>query len=305
MKIADYKITSGAFVAPMAGVTDVAFRNICIRYKAALTCTEMVSVQGLFYQPKKSMELIESDCGTPQVVQVFGAQPKMVAEMVNKYCTNFDIIDINMGCPAPKIVKGGAGSALMQTPEVAFDIVKAVADKTGKPVTCKIRSGWDDDSINAVDFAGGLERAGVSLVALHARTRMQYYSGKADRELIRKTKQALSIPLVGNGDVKSAQDAKQMMELTGCDAVMVGRSAQGRPYIFRQIHELLENGKEWEAPGLKERMADALEHAEGLSAQYGEKKRRSNDAQASCVVYKRRKRGRKAQEYGRKSEFSG
>ena len=160
MKIADFEIPSGAFLAPMAGVTDVAFRNICIRYKVALTCTEMVSVQGLFYQPIKSLELIEPDCGTPQVVQVFGSQPKMVAEMVNKHCTSFDIIDINMGCPAPKIVKGGAGSALMQTPDVAFDIVKAVADKTGKPVTCKIRSGWDDNSINAVDFRGRLGARG-------------------------------------------------------------------------------------------------------------------------------------------------
>jgi tRNA-dihydrouridine synthase B len=195
----------------------------------------------------------------------------MMADMAERYCTEFDIIDINMGCPAPKIVKGGAGSALMRTPQNAFDIVKAVVDKTRKPVTCKIRAGWDDGSVNAIEFAQGLEDAGASSITLHARTREQYYSGKADWELIKKIKQAVSVPVIGNGDVACAKDAKAMMDLTGCDAVMVGRGAQGRPYLFEQIKHFLDTGQELPTPGLEERMQDAVEHARGLCEIFGEK----------------------------------
>ena len=191
--------------------------------------------------------------------------------MVAKYLISFDIIDINMGCPAPKIVRGGAGSALMKTPDTAYGIVKAVVDKTGKPVTCKIRSGWDADNINAVEFAGGLQDAGAKLVAVHARTRDQYYSGSADWGLIKAVKEALNIPVAGNGDVKDAQDAERMLKETGCDMVMVGRAAQGRPYVFGQIRDYLTNGKKTEKPAFTLRMADALEHAEGLCELYGEK----------------------------------
>ena len=194
----------------MAGVTDVVFRNICKKYEAALTCTEMISVQGLFYQPKKSLEIMKiEDCEGPHIVQIFGSVPSLMADMAKKYCADFDIIDINMGCPAPKIVKGAAGSALMKTPQIAFDIVKAVVDKVDKPITCKIRSGWDEKSINALEFASGLEKAGAKLITLHARTKSQYYSGKADWDLIKSVKENLSIPLVGNGDVHDAKDAKK------------------------------------------------------------------------------------------------
>jgi tRNA-dihydrouridine synthase B len=271
MKIADYEIPDGAYLAPMAGITDVIFRNICKRYGAALTCTEMVSVQGLFYQPQKSLKLIRKQNEGPHIAQIFGSDPRLMACMAKKHLKDFDIIDINMGCPAPKIVKGGAGSALMKEPQKAADIVAAISGETGKPVTCKIRSGWDAGSVNAVDFSLGLQKAGAALITLHARTRDQYYSGDADWDLIKKLKCVLDIPVVGNGDVKNAQDAKRMMDYTGCDGVMVGRPAQGRPYIFRQIKDYLENGALTGKPDLKQRMADALEHAEGLSAIYGEK----------------------------------
>ncbi len=272
MKIGNFDIAGGAYLAPMAGVTDVVFRNICKKYEAALTCTEMVSVQGLFYQPKKSLELMKKDAGSgPHIMQIFGANPKLMADMVLKHCMDFDIIDINMGCPVPKIVKGGAGSALMKTPQIAYDIVKAIADKTDKPITCKIRSGWDEDNINALDFAQGLEKAGAKLITLHARTKNQYYSGKADWDLIKNLKENLNIPLVGNGDINSAQDAKKMIDYTGCDAVMVGRAAQGRPYIFKQIKDYLEKGVESEKPILRQRMDDVLEHAVGLVEIFGEK----------------------------------
>ena len=271
MQINGIDIPEGAYLAPMAGITDVVFRNICKRYQASLTCSEMVSVQGLFYQPKKSLELMRKEDTGPHVVQIFGAEPKMMADMARKYCMDYDIIDINMGCPAPKIVKGAAGSALMKTPDIAFDIVKAVCDSTGKPVSCKIRSGWDKQSINAIEFAQGLEEAGASLITLHARTREQYYSGEADWDLIKKLKESVNIPVVGNGDIKCAEDAKKMIEHTGCDGVMVGRAAQGRPYIFKQIKTYLETGEVPDKPGFTQRMQDALEHARGLCAIFGEK----------------------------------
>ena len=231
----------------------------------------MVSAQGLFYQPKKSLELMRKEDIGPHVVQIFGADPKMMADMARKYCMNFDIIDINMGCPAPKIVKGGAGCTLMKTPDTAFDIVKAVRGATGKPVTCKIRSGWDRENTNAIEFAKGLETAGAALITLHARTREQYYSGEADWGLIKRLKDSVSIPVVGNGDIKCAGDAARMMELTGCDAAMVGRAAQGKPYIFQQIKTYLETGSVPDRPSFSRRMQDALEHAQGLCAIFGEK----------------------------------
>ncbi len=271
MNIGNLKISAGAYLGPMAGVTDVVFRTICKKYGAALTCTEMVSVQGLFYQPKKSLELMQKDTGTPQLIQIFGSEPKMMADMAQKHCKDYDIIDINMGCPAPKIVKGGAGSALMQTPQLAFDIVRAVADKTQKPVTCKIRAGWDESSVNAVEFAGGLQEAGASCVAIHARTRQQYYSGKADWALIKSVKDALNIPVIGNGDVNCALDAKRMLDETGCDMVMVGRAAQGKPYIFEQIKAYLEAGEITDVPCIEQRIKDALQHAQGLCELFGER----------------------------------
>jgi tRNA-dihydrouridine synthase B len=255
----------------MAGVTDAVYRSICKKYGAALTCTEMVSMAGLYYQPKASKELMIKEKGAgPYVIQIFGSDPKMMSEMAKKYCMDYDIIDINMGCPAPKIVKGGAGSALMKTPDLAREIVERVVGETGKTVTCKIRSGWDDDSINAVEFATLMQDAGAKCIAVHARTRQLYYSGEADWSLIKKVKKSIDVPLIGNGDIKTAIDAKKMIDETGCDGIMVGRAAQGRPFLFEQIKTYLEKGELIEKPSLEKRMNDVLEHANGLLEIYPE-----------------------------------
>lgn len=271
MKIGEFQIREGAYLAPMAGVTDAIYRSICKRYGAALTCTEMVSMAGLYYQPKASRALMTMEKGDgPYIIQIFGSDPKMMSQMAKKYCMNYDIIDINMGCPAPKIVKGGAGSALMKTPEIAREIVESVIGETGKTVTCKIRAGWDDDSINAVEFATLMQDAGVKCIAVHARTRQQYYSGEADWNLIKKVKEVVDVPVIGNGDIRSAQDAKRMIDETGCDGIMVGRASQGRPFLFEQIKTYLEKGELIEKPNLKKRMDDVIEHASGLLEIYGE-----------------------------------
>ncbi|MCK5129333.1 MAG: tRNA-dihydrouridine synthase, partial [Clostridiales bacterium] len=181
------------------------------------------------------------------------------------------IIDINMGCPAPKIVKGGAGSALMKTPDIAEEIVKAVAGETGKIVTCKIRSGWDEDTINAIPFAKRMQKAGAQMICLHARTRQQFYADHADWTLISQLKNEIGIPLIGNGDIKSAVDAKRMLDETGCDGIMVGRVAQGRPYLFEQIKTFFETGNVIKKPSIETIMSDAVRHAKGLLGIYGER----------------------------------
>ncbi len=271
MKIGSFDIENGACLAPMAGVTDVVYRSICKKYGAVLTCTEMVSTAGLFYSPKLSRALITMEKGTsPHVIQIFGADPKMMSHMAKKYCMNYDIIDINMGCPTPKIVKGGAGSALMMKADIAADIIKSVKDETGKIITCKIRSGWDDDNINAIEFAQKMQRAGASLITLHARTKKQYYTGSADWELIKKLKKQIDIPVIGNGDIKTPFDAKKMLESTKCDGIMVGRAAQGRPYLFEQIKTYLNTGTLIPKPNTNNIMKDALNHALGLADIYGQ-----------------------------------
>ncbi len=274
MKIGNVELQNNIFLAPMAGVTDLPFRRICKKYGAGLVYSEMVSAKGLYYSDKKTSELmrIASD-ERPCAIQIFGSDPEIMAEIVPKVMEyKPEIIDINMGCPAPKIVNNGDGSALLKNPELIGRIVRAVTDASPVPVTVKIRKGWNSGSVNAVEAAKIIEENGAAAVTVHGRTREEYYSGAADWDIIREVKQAVSIPVIGNGDIWQAEDAKRLIEYTGCDAVMVARGAQGNPFIFRQINELFNRGSVSFRPTPKERLAQALEHAEALAEFKGEQR---------------------------------
>ncbi len=274
MKIGNVTIPGRLALAPMAGVTDLAFRTICRRYGAAYTITEMVSAKALCYQDKKTMPIMELGEGeTPAAVQVFGcdldALERAAAIIAEK--AGPDIIDINMGCPMPKVANNGDGSALMRTPQLAQDVVRAVRRGAGDiPVTVKMRLGWDKGSINCVDFAKGLEDAGAAAIAVHGRTRAQLYSGKADWAYIRAVKQAVSIPVIANGDVFAPEDAVRILEQTGADMAMLGRGTFGAPWIFRQANAAL-NGEEIPPPPSVEERADlAMDQFRLAAAHKGE-----------------------------------
>jgi nifR3 family TIM-barrel protein len=255
----------------MAGVTDLPFRRICAQMGAALTYTEMVSAKGLYYSPEKSATLLSGGGEfRPAAVQLFGNEPELMADMAERYCADYDMIDINMGCPVPKVVKAGQGSALMRQPDWAARIVETLVRRTGKPVTAKIRKGWDGGHVNAVEFAERLQDAGAAAIAVHGRTREQYYSGKADWEIIAQVKRKLAIPVIGSGDIYTARDAKEMLESTGCDFVMAARGAQGNPWLFTQINAMLE-GMPVIQPTLEEKAAVALRHAQKLCNLRGER----------------------------------
>jgi len=243
MKIGDVKIESKLLLAPMAGVTDAAFRAVCAEFGYGLAYTEMISAKALLYKDKKTFGLlIKADEEPEPVVQIFGSDTdaiKYATELLNK--TNTPIIDINMGCPAPKVVKNGEGSALMKDLDKAANVIKAAVEVSNKPVTVKIRSGWNKDNINAVEFSLMAQECGVAAVAVHPRTRDMYYSGKADWEIIKKVKEKLDIPVIGGGDVFFASDVNKMIEVTNCDAVMVARGAMGNPWIFRDFKALENN----------------------------------------------------------------
>lgn len=272
MKIGNVVLENNIFLAPMAGVTDMPFRILCKEQGCGLVYTEMVSAKGMHYNDVKSEKLTEIDeREMPASVQIFGSDPGIMAEIAHKLdSSNASIIDINMGCPTPKITKNGEGSALMLKPALIGQIVKAVSQATNKPVTVKIRKGWDESRVNAVEIAKIAQENGAKAIAVHGRTREQFYSGKADWEIIARVKEAVGIPVVGNGDVTCPEDAENMLKLTGCDAVMVGRAAQGNPWIFRRILSYLEKGELLPEPTNEEKLDMIIRHMRMLVELKGE-----------------------------------
>lgn len=241
----------------MAGVTDLPFRLLAKEMGCGLVYSEMVSDKGLVYNNCHTVEMLKVDeRERPIAIQIFGSDPDSMsrAAQIVEASGAADIIDMNMGCPTPKIVKNGEGSALMKTPELAYEIMKNVVQSVKLPVTVKIRKGWDENSVNAVQMAELANRAGIAAVAVHGRTREQFYTGQADWEIIRRVKQAVDIPVIGNGDVRSPQDAQRLLAETGCDGVMIGRAAQGNPWLFRQVAYFLAHGELVPLPSLLERI---------------------------------------------------
>ena len=263
LNIGGVPLKSHAVLAPMAGVSDRAYRELCVRFGAAYCVSEMVSSKALSFNSKKSEELMEiSDLERPCGIQIFGDDPKCMADAAKHALENKpDIIDINMGCPAPKISSNGSGSALMKNPRLCGEIVKAVTAVTDIPVTVKIRKGWDDDSVNAVEVAKICESAGAAAITVHGRTRQQYYKPPVDYDIIRAARESVSVPVIANGDVDSAERAKEVMDITGCDLVMIGRATLGNPWIFSQINAYLENPNvKIHTPDLEERLGVMIEH---------------------------------------------
>lgn len=263
LNIGGVPLKSHAVLAPMAGVSDRAYRELCVRFGAAYCVSEMVSSKALSFNSKKSEELMEiSDFERPCGIQIFGDDPKCMADAAKHALENKpDIIDINMGCPAPKISSNGSGSALMKNPRLCGEIVKAVTAVTDIPVTVKIRKGWDDDSVNAVEVAKICESAGAAAITVHGRTRQQYYKPPVDYDIIKAVRESVSVPVIANGDIDSAERANEVMDITGCDLVMIGRATLGNPWIFSQINAYLENPNvKIYTPDLEERLGVMIEH---------------------------------------------
>ncbi|MCI8490302.1 MAG: tRNA dihydrouridine synthase DusB [Lachnospiraceae bacterium] len=266
LRIGNVTLENNLILAPMAGVTDLPFRILCKEQGAGLSCMEMVSAKAILYKNKNTKELLTIDKREhPVSLQLFGSDPEIISEIARQIEElPFDILDINMGCPVPKVVNNGDGSALMKQPLLAGKIIEKTAKAIQKPLTVKIRKGFDEAHVNAVELAHIAEECGAAAVAVHGRTREQYYSGGADWEIIRQVKEAVNIPVIGNGDLFTGEDVKKMERQTGCDGFMVGRGAQGNPWIFKQMLFYLETGKELPKPSMEEMVRMTLRHAKML-----------------------------------------
>lgn len=263
LKIGNVELENRYILGPMAGVTDLPFRLLCREQGAGLLCMEMVSAKAVMYNNRNTEQLLTIHPDErPVSLQLFGSDPKIMSEMAKRIEERpFAILDINMGCPVPKVVKNGEGSALMKDPKLVYEIVSSMVKAIEKPVTVKIRKGFDDDHVNAVEIARIIEEAGAAAVAVHGRTREQYYSGKADWDIIRQVKEAVSIPVIGNGDVTSPERAEELVRRTGCDGVMIARGAQGNPWIFSEMITYEETGVVPPRPGKEELKEMMLRHA--------------------------------------------
>ena len=272
MKIGNVQLDNEVFLSPMAGVTDLPFRTICKEKGCGMLYTEMINAKALCYDDENTKKMLRMEKDEhPVAVQIFGSDPEFMgkaAKIMNEYPN--EILDINMGCPAPKVIKNGDGSALMRNPKLAAEVLTAVVNNSEKPVTLKIRKGWDDDSVNAVEIAKIAEECGISALAIHGRTREQFYSGKADWDIIAEIKQAINIPVIGNGDVFEVQDAVNMLEKTKCDAIMIGRGAQGNPWIFNRINHYMKTGEILPEPTLEEKINTAIRHMNLAVAEHGD-----------------------------------
>lgn len=272
LKIGTIELDNPFVMAPLAGITDVPMRALVKEQGAAMVFSEMISAKGLWYKDKNTERLLlTTPEEAPLMYQLFGSEPEIMAEAAIQLKDRANAgIDINMGCPVPKVVKNGEGSALLKTPELIYDIVKAVVDAGGKPVTGKIRIGWDDNSINAVEVAKAIEAAGAAAVSVHGRTRMQYYTGTSNWDMIRRVKEAVRIPVFGNGDVFAGEDAIRLMKETGCDGVMIARGALGNPWIFRDAIALWKGEEKPQPPSTKDKVKMMLQHLDHLAQIKGE-----------------------------------
>ena len=271
MKISNVNLENDIFLAPMAGVTDIAFRGLCKELGCGLLYSEMISAKGLYYGSSNTEALMQvSDLERPVAIQIFGNDPKIMASACEIFNTRDDIciVDVNMGCPVNKIVKNGEGSALMKNPKLAAQIIKEMKKTSIKPVTVKFRKGFDSNDVNAVEFAKYMEDAGVDAIAVHGRTREQMYEGRADWDIIRAVKESVTVPVIGNGDVFSVEDALRIKETTNCDAIMVARGARGNPWIFREIMQAF-NGEEVIFPTAVEKIDMCIRHLD-LAVKYYE-----------------------------------
>ena len=271
LKIGDLELENNIILAPMAGITDLPFRIICKKYgNPGLVCTEMVSSKALYYNDEKTKKLLNTqDERRPIAFQIFGSEPEIMGKAAKLISNEADTIDINMGCPAPKVVKNGDGSKLLLSPELVKDIVTTVVANTNKPVTVKFRKGWDKENINAIEIAKIIESAGASAITIHGRTREQYYSGQVDLDIIKQVKESVKIPVIGNGDIRTAEDAKKMFEYTGVDGIMIGRASLGNPWIIKEIIQKL-NGNNPEQISNQEKLKIIKEHLELAIKEKGE-----------------------------------